>query len=103
VICVDVITIPRKSGDCHYQVLLDRGYDVKPQEFRVTARSSVMALDFVADYCEEYGLRTLFATKEELAPICPEDKTVDEFAKMHGLTKCGINGIYVVPHQINEL
>ena len=99
---MDTIIIPRQSGKRTYQVLLDTGLQSN-QEFRVTARSAVMALDFVADYCEERGMRNFYATKEELVPLCPEDKTVDEFAEMHKLTKCGINGVYIVPHQINEL
>lgn len=100
---MDTIIIPSRNGKRNYQVLLGVGYPLQPQEFRVTARSAVMALDLVGDYCEKHGLRTLCATQKELVPLCPNDKTVDEFAEMQGLTKCGINGVYVVLNQINEL
>lgn len=100
---MDIITIQSRNGKNNYQVIIGTGYALRPQEFRVTARSAVMALDLVGDYCEKHGLRNLCATQAELAPLCPEGKTVDEFAEMHGLTKCGINGVYVAPHQINEL
>lgn len=100
---MDTITIPSRNGKRNYQVLLDTGFPLNPQEFHVTARSAVMALDLVGDYCEKHGLRNLCATSEELAPLCAKGQTVDEFAEMHGLTKCGINGVYVVANQINEL
>lgn len=100
---MDIITIPSRNGNRTYQVLIGTGFALRPQEFHVTARSAVMALDLVGDYCEKHELRTLCATKDELAPLCPKDKTVDEFAEMHGLTKCGINGVYVVVNQINEI
>lgn len=100
---MDTIIIPSKNGKRNYQVLLGTGLHSHHQEFRVVARSAVMALDLVGDYCEKHGLRNLCATKEELAPLCPKGQTVDEFAEMHGLTKCGINGVYVVANQINEL
>ena len=100
---MDTIIIPSQNGKRNYQVLLGTGLPSHPQEFRVTARSAVMALDLVGDYCEKHGLRNLCATKEELAPLCSEEQTVDEFAEMQGLTKCGINGVYVVANQINEI
>jgi hypothetical protein len=100
---MNTITIPSRNGGRNYQVLLGVGFFLHPQEFRVVARSAVMALDIVGDYCEKHGLRNLCATKEELAPLCPKGQTVDEFAEMHGLTKCGINGVYVIANQINEL
>lgn len=100
---MDTITIPSRNGKRNYQVLIGTGYALHPQEFRVTARSAVMALDIVGDYCEKHGLRNLCATQEELAPLCAEGQTVDAFAEMHGLTKCGINGVYVVANEINEI
>jgi hypothetical protein len=45
----------------------------------------------------------LCATQEELAPLCAENQTVDTLAEMNGLTKCGINGVYVAVKQINEI
>lgn len=100
---MDTITIPSRNGNRNYQVLLGTGYALNPQEFHVTARSAIMALDLVGDYCEKHGLRNLCATQEELSPLCTDGKSVDEFAEMHGLTKCGFNGVYVVLNQINEL
>ncbi len=100
---MDTITIPSRNGNRNYQVLLGTGLTLHPQEFCVTARSAIMALDLVGDYCEKHGLRNLCATQKELAPLCAENQTVDEFAEMHGLTKCGINGVYVVANQINEI
>lgn len=100
---MDTIIISYRNGTRNYQVLVETGIPSQPQEFRVTARSAVMALDIVGDYCEKHGLRNLCATQEELAPLCPEGKTVDEFAEMHGLTKCGINGVYIAENQINEI
>lgn len=100
---MDIITLHSRNGKRNYQVLVGTGYAVNPQEFHVTARSAVMALDIVGDYCEQHGLRNLCATQAELAPLCADGQSVDDFAKMHGLTKCGINGVYVVVNQINEL
>lgn len=100
---MDIITIPSRNGKRNYQVLLGTGIPSQPKEFRVTARSAVMALDLVGDYCEQNGLRNLCATQEELAPLCGEGQTVDKLAEINGMTKCGINGVYVIVHQINEL
>ena len=100
---MDTITISSRSGKKTYQVLLGTGYAVRPQEFHVTARSAVMALDIVGDYCEKHELRNLCATYEELAPLCADGQTVDNLAEAQGLTKCGINGVYVVVNQVNEL
>ena len=100
---MQIITIPSRNGKRNYQVLLDTGSPSHPQEFNVVARSAVMALDIVCNYCEKNGLRNLCATKEELMPLCAENQSVDEFAEVHGLTKCGVNGVYVVVSQINEI
>lgn len=100
---MDIIVVPSRNGSRNYQVLLGTGLPSHPQEFRVVARSAVMALDLVGDYCEEHGLRNLCATYRELASICAEGQTVDELAEINGLTKCGINGVYVVVNQINEI
>ena len=100
---MDTIIIPSRHGRKNYQVLIGAGLHSRHQEFRVAARSAVMALDLVGDYCEQHGLRNLCATKEELAPLCHDGQTVDEFAEVQGLTKCGINGVYVIAEQINEL
>lgn len=100
---MDTIIIPSRNGNRNYQVLLDTGLPSHPQEFRVTARSAVMALDLVGDYCEKNGLRNLCATKKELTPLCAEGETIDDFAETRGLTKCGINGVYVFLNQINEI
>lgn len=100
---MDTITIPSRNGNRNYQVFLGTGLTLHPQVFCVNARSAIMALDLVGDYCEKHGLRNLCATQKELAPLCADNQTVDEFAEMHGLTKCGINGVYVVANQINEI
>lgn len=100
---MNTITISSRNGKRNYQVLLDTGSALHPQEFNVCARSAVMALDFVGDYCEQNGLRNLCATQQELEKICPQKQTVDEFAEMHGLTKCGVNGVYVVVREIKEI
>lgn len=100
---MDIITIPSRNGKRTYQVFLGIGYPLQPQEFRVVARNSVMALDIVADYCEEHELKNLCISHERLVAICPKDKTLDEFIKINKLTRCGSNGIYVVVEQINEL
>lgn len=100
---MNTIIIPSRNGKRNYQVLLDTGLPSHPQEFRVIARSAVMALDLVGDYCEKHGLRNLCATYEELIPLCAEGQTVDEYAEMQRLTKCGINGVYVFLNQIKEI
>lgn len=100
---MDTIIISSRNGSKNYQVLLGTGLPSRPQEFHVVARSAVMALDIVGDYCEKNGMRNLFATHQELVPLCAEGQTVDEYAEMQGLTKCGINGVYVVLSQINEI
>lgn len=100
---MNTITIPSKNGKRNYQVLLDTGSALHPQEFNVCARSAVMALDLVGDYCEKNGLRNLCATHQELAKICPKEQTVDAFAETSGLTKCGVNGVYVAVKEINEI
>lgn len=100
---MNTITIPSRNGKRNYQVLLDTGSALHPQEFNVCARSAVMALDIVGDYCEKNGLRNLCATQEELAKLCVDGQTVEELAEMHGLTKCGVNGVYVVVNGINEI
>lgn len=100
---MNTIIIPSRHGRKNYQVLISTGLYSHNQEFRVVARSAIMALDLVGDYCEQHGLRNLCATKEELAPLCHDGQTVDEYAKAQGLTKCGTNGVYVIARQINEL
>ena len=100
---MNTIIIPSRNGKRNYQVLLDTGIISQPQEFCVTARSWVMALDIVGDYCEKHNLRNLYTTAEKLIPLCAEGQTVDEYAEMQRLTKCGINGVYVFLNQINEI
>lgn len=100
---MQIITIPSRNGKRNYQVILGTGLPQYPQEFHVIARNAVMALDIVGDYCENNGLRNLFATQKELSALCAENQTVDEFAEMQGLTKCGLNGVYVFANQINEI
>ena len=98
---MDIIHIPSRNGTNTYQVLVGTGY--RPQEFHVVARSTIMALDIIGNYCEQHGLRNLCATQKELATLCAEGQTVDDFAAMHSLTKCGINDVYIIVNQINKL
>lgn len=100
---MDVITIPSRNGKRNYRVLIGTGSYSNPQEFHVTSRSAVWALDAVGDYCEKNKLRNLCATMEELIELCPKDKSIDDFAAEHGLTKCGINGVYLVVESVNEI
>lgn len=100
---MDVITIPSRTGKKDYQVLIGTGNSLNPQEFHVTSRSAIWALDAVGDYCEKNKLHNLCATKEELINLCPECTTIDEFAESHGLTKCGVNGVYLVVEGVNEI
>lgn len=100
---MDVITIPSRNGKRNYRVLIGTGNYSNPQEFHVTSRSAVWALDAVGDYCEKNKLRNLCATMEELIELCPKDKSIDDFAAEHGLTKCGINGVYLVVESVNEI
>ncbi len=100
---MDIITIPLKNGKKSYRVLIGTGDPLRPQEFHVISRSAVLALDAVGDYCEKNKLRNLCATKEELLHLCPKDKSIDVFAESHGLTKCGINEVYLVVESVDEI
>lgn len=100
---MDTIIIPFKNGNRKYQVFLGTGVPSHSQEFNVIARSHVMALDMIGDYCEKNKLKHLYITKDELKKHCNEFQTVDEYAYTQGLTKCGVNCLYVFVEKINEI
>lgn len=89
-------------GEKLYKVTLGTG-TAWTQSYEVYAYHETEAVDLVADYCEENELGGLYSDHYELADLCDEGETVDEYADANGLTCCGNHGIYMQILDIQEV
>ena len=75
-------------------------YDITVSEnstFRVHAFDLPRAIDLVANHIEQNNEKGLYidAFELEVMASCSRWKDVDEYAKVHNLTRCGDKGIYI--------
>lgn len=78
----------------------ERIYDITVYEnavFRVSAFDLESAIDIMANYIESKGAKNLYFDGYELAVMveCSKYRTVEAFAEVNNLTRCGTNGIYL--------
>lgn len=89
-------------GEKLYKVTLGTGTAIA-QVYEVYAYHETEAVDLVADYCEENELGGWYTDHYELADLCENGETVDEYAEANGLTCCGNHGIYIQILGIEEV
>ena len=89
-------------GEKLYRVLLGTG-TIYLEEFYVYAYNETEAADLVADYCEEHEFCGLYGDFYDLADLCENGETVDEYAEANGLICCGNHGIYIELARIEEV
>ena len=86
-----------ESNQCNeklYAVSLNTGL-AWLQEYSVYAYNEQEAVDLVTDYIEEQELHGLYSDHYELADLCENGETVDEYAEANNLICAGNHGIYI--------
>lgn len=88
-------------GERLYCVTLGTGF-AWTKSFEAYAYNESEAVDLVADYVEEHHLY-LYDDHYDLADLCEDGQSVDEYAEANGLTCCGNSGIYLNITNIEEV
>ena len=80
------------NGENTYDISLS-----KDATYRVSAFDLGTAIDIVANYVEEHEVKDLYIDGHTLTIMaeCSRYLTAELFAKVHNLTRCGTNGIYL--------
>lgn len=87
-----IIINAKLDGENTYEITVN-GIDT----YKVFAFNLESAIDRVADYIEEHKQKDAYLERftVELMAECSQCQTPEAFAKVHKLTKCGTNGIYL--------